>query len=127
MKKLLIGLLVFGSFSSFAYTKFCGKLTSLSFQTDIYSVVRMGLINESNKMVYLTVKDERAVESTIAVVSNTQNYQHKSDMDDYVWTAESDNNNYFICVTGAEIRTHRDKFYMDKVEEIVHWENGKRI
>jgi hypothetical protein len=114
--------------SAFAANSFCGKLTSLSYQTDIYSVIRMGIYNQKNDPQYITVKDSEIIELAIAIVSGDQNYQHNSDMDDYSWSAKDDKSNrFFVCVSGSELREHNEKFYMDQVSNLRVWLNGQQL
>ncbi len=126
--KLLVYLMpIFMGLSIYGQTKFCGKLTSLTFQTDIYQVIRMGIYNGESSPKYMTVKDENTIIKMIRLVSNNSNYVHEGDMDDYNWSKGEDDNSYFLCVTSDSLREYRGKYFMDRVDMIQVWQNGVRV
>lgn len=123
MRLILTAFLILTSIKSLAETQYCGKLMSLTFQTDIYTVIRMGVSNPELKPNYITVKDEDAIVDVIRLISNNPTYTHKTDMDDFSWFYKEDKNNYFICIKGSELRNYSNRFYMDKVESLKVWKN----
>lgn len=127
MKTLLVGLLFMSSLSSYGKTSYCGALTSLTLVTDSYAVVRMGLKNDDSDPSYLTIKDEQAVVQAIRLVSEDPDYTHTSDIDDYDWDRRNDENHYWLCVEGVNIREYREKFYLDRVNFMRVWKNGTQI
>jgi hypothetical protein len=127
MKFVVALLSVILGFSAYAEEKVCGKLSAIWLQTDIYSVTKLDLYNKDQKPEYVTIKDETAIELAIQVVSENPNYEHNSDMDDFYWNWKDDQNRYFMCATGSDLRIHNDRFYMDEVFKLEIWKNGERV
>jgi len=110
--------------------RYCGVVPSISYQTDIFEVIRMGVKKTRNSdpslPAYVTVKDSRAIEKMIGIISDNPYYAHDSDMHDYSWsferTAETRYNPYFVCVVGSEFRDgKRGGVFMDDVKNLRVW------
>ena len=78
--------ILFTAMPAFAETNYCGKMTKVTYQTDIYSVIRMSLVNEDRDPGFITVKDEKAITLMIAVLKEEPGWRHNSDSDDYEWS-----------------------------------------
>lgn len=126
MKALTISIILIISSALYAQTNYCGQMTSVSYQTDIYSVIRMGLANPERDPKVLTIKDESTIESVIGLITNQPDYRHKSDSDDYAWDVKTSSDKYFVCATG-ELYQYRNNFYMKAVQSFAVWKNGKKM
>ena len=131
-KWLLITTLMVLSLTTAFGARYCGVVPSISYETDIFENIRMGVKksrnNDPSLPVYLTVKDSRAIEKVIGVISKRPYYSHENDMDDFSWAFERSAdvrfNPYFVCVEGSDFRKgRRGGIFMDKVSKLRIWEN----
>lgn len=130
MKLVLSIIIFFGLLTSAnAQSKeFCGLMNSISYQTDIYVDIRMGLYKSSDSS-YITVKDPLIIQFMIGQLTGNPAYKHQSDMDDYYWSADMatvETPSFWICAAGT-VRSYRSKQLMENVTRLRYWINGRLI
>lgn len=124
MKSLFLVLLISLSFNSFG-DKFCGSLSALTIDNDIFSVERMSLYSKKNTPKVITVKHIDTLLLMAQIISGNNDFDRYQDGIDWYW--KDNNDSYFICVEGSELREFRDDFFMDEVSDIRVWKNGEEI
>lgn len=124
MKTILLTLFVTLSFNSFAL-KYCGSLSALTIDNDIYSVERMSLYNKRNTPKAITVKHIDTLLLMATIITENSDFDRYRDGLDWYWKNNADK--YFICVSGSDLREYRGDFFMDHVDDISVWKNGEEI
>lgn len=129
MKRLLFltTLLFLMTCPALAETKYCGSINTLAYITDSYVEIRMKLYNKDMEPRYMTVKDEATVTELIKIIKNYPNYEHKNELYNFGWYYKDSKDQYFVCVTGSDLREYRKNFYMDEVQKLEVWKNRKKL
>ena len=105
-----------------AEVSYCGKLTSVGYEDEIWTNYRMGILNKDREPQYVTVKDEKAVALAMEMVAkNNPNYE--ADYTSFDWRAKDDaNNSYWVCIKGSDFPSYGP--FVQDVTSITFWHNG---
>ncbi|MCB0366237.1 MAG: hypothetical protein H6624_08080 [Bdellovibrionaceae bacterium] len=106
-----------------AEVNYCGKLTSVGYENDIWTNYRMGILNKDRREPqYVTVKDEAAVAKAMELVAKN-NPDYPADYTSFDWRAKDDqNNSYWVCIKGSDFPDYGP--FVQEVTSMTFWHNG---
>ena len=122
---VLVVLFGLASLGAQAGVKFCGTMTSVGYENDIWSNYRVGLLNKEKDPSYVTIKDEAAVEQAMFLVAKN-NASYVANYASFDWRMKDDpDNGYWVCLTGSDFTEYGP--FVHAVKSMTVWHNGKRV